>query len=114
MSALPAVTGTYSFAHRTLLEYFAAKGLVDNEAWMDRRQLSGTCGVKLVGKKLIRFAASMTRTPEKLLKAIKDETGPARTPDRPLQRLDTGFLTGAWVIAFVGFDFNRIEHRSIC
>jgi hypothetical protein len=80
----------YSFAHRTLYEYFAAVGLVEREAR----------GIKTIVKhmwcesrwqEVIRFAASMPgksgNNSEALLRAIAKETGAVTTPSRPLQWL---------------------------
>ena len=93
----------FSFAHRTLFEYFAAKGLVANDPrWMKTIVKHMWC--EPGWEEVIRFAASMRGTSEKLLKAIAKETGPATTPVRPLQRLG-GLFDNAWRISFVSLFF---------
>jgi hypothetical protein len=77
----------YSFAHRTLLEYFAAAGLIQCEwDWIDIIVEHMWCEPRW--EEVIRFAASITNRPTELLRAIDRETGPAVTPRSPLQRLD--------------------------
>lgn len=77
----------YSFAHRTLLEYFAAEGLLDHESeWTKIIVKHMWC--ESGWEEVVRFAASVTDEPNELLNAIAKETGPATTPSRPLQWLD--------------------------
>lgn len=77
----------YSFAHRTLLEYFAAYGLIECESdWIDIIVKHMWCEPRW--EEVIRFAASITNSPTELLRAIDRETGPAVTPRSPLQRLN--------------------------
>lgn len=76
----------YSFAHRTLLEYFAADGLIECESnWIDI--IVGHMWCEPRWEEVIRFAASITNRPTELLRAINRETGPAVTPKSPLQKL---------------------------
>jgi len=108
----------YSFAHRTLLEHFAAEGLVEQESgWIDKIVEHMWCDSSW--EVVIRFAASINRSEndsEELLKAIAKETGNATTPVRPLQRVDKfcgkaarvgliGLLV-IMVIAFAGYLFS--------
>lgn len=81
----------YSFAHRTFLEYFAAMGMVEQDArWI--KTIVEHIWCEREWEEVIRFAASTTSTPanssRKLLKAIAKETGGPTTPSRPLQWLD--------------------------
>lgn len=77
----------YSFAHRTLLEYFAAVGLLKTEAkWVKIIVQHMWC--ESGWEQVIRFAASMSKKPNELLNAVAKETGTATTPVRPLERLE--------------------------
>ncbi len=78
----------YSFAHRTLLEYFAAIGLLEQDAaWIKTVVKHMWC--ETGWEEVIRFAASKTNEPGRLLDHIAKETGSATTPWRPL-----GWLSG--------------------
>ncbi len=76
----------YSFAHRTLLEYFAAVGLLEQDAtWMKTVVKHMWC--ETGWGEVIRFAASKTNEPAHLLDHIAKETGLTTDPWRPLESL---------------------------
>jgi len=86
----------YSFAHRTLFEYFAAVGLVEQDpAWIKTLVKHMWC--EKGWEEVIRFAASMTDKPGLLLDRLARETGPAATPQRPLE-----WLSGLCILSAQG------------
>jgi hypothetical protein len=77
----------YSFAHRTILEYFAARGLVEQHeeaAWV--KILAKHIWCENAWVEVIRFAASLIKNPTSLLHSIAVETGyQSSTPSSLLQ-----------------------------
>lgn len=97
----------YSFVHRTILEYFAAVGLVNHfeeSFWVKTIVKHIWC--EKAWFEVIRFVASIAEDPTLLLKNIAKETGKPVARTRPLQNLAgicdgiSGFIT-FFLVAFV-------------
>lgn len=97
----------YSFVHRTILEYFAAVGLVNHfeeSFWVKTIVKHIWC--EKAWFEVIRFVASITEDPTLLLKNIAKETGGPVARTRPLQKLAgicdriSGIIT-FFLVAFV-------------
>jgi hypothetical protein len=93
----------YSFAHRTVYEFFAAAGLVEQEAtWIKTIVKHMWCENRW--QEVIRFAASMPgksgNNSQALLRAIASETGTDSTPSRPLQWLSLFCCSSAIISLF--------------
>lgn len=108
----------YSFAHRTILEYFAACGLVGHhseEVWTKTLVKHIWCESDWI--EVIRFAASLTGNPTLLLRSVAKDVGYDSPQKKPLQRL-SGFarkLAGliiVFLISFVVISFFAVENSE--